>query len=336
MICCCVGDGRPVTGHPQILYIGLYAMSTIHCELTTRCNLSCPYCYVSPRLGSELNAEEWIRLLRLLGHLDEMTYVITGGEPLLRVDLIDILSAASSAGICHLYTNATVSEAEFLRVLEHVDMVRISLDGASPKDYQRVRGGDYFSNVVANIRHLVRNDIPHSVQMTVSEANVDCMKQTVSLLESLGVERILLSPQLKVRASHGELLAMEELSKRIQMVFSLSSRIVQKLAIEPSGCVSKFYPGAACGVYQERFLITSDGWLAGCPLLAASSNCIQYLVGETFEGVRSAVKNARLSVAQQSAVSACTTCTELTKCGGWCPGVRGGVTEACPRFRPTN
>ena len=63
-------------------------------ELTYRCNLQCPYCYVGDdRKKDELTTDEWMNVIRQIPFYSFVTLV--GGEPLIRKDFVDILYAVS-------------------------------------------------------------------------------------------------------------------------------------------------------------------------------------------------------------------------------------------------
>ena len=77
-------------------------------ELTYRCPLHCPYCSNPPvyPAGEELSTEEWGRVLREAAQLGVLQAGFSGGEPLARRDLEEIIAAARAAG---LYTNVLTS-----------------------------------------------------------------------------------------------------------------------------------------------------------------------------------------------------------------------------------
>src|SRR5215470_9968649 len=78
-------------------------------ELTHRCPLHCVYCSNPLQMAvasNELTTEEWIRVFRQAGTLGVLHAHFTGGEPLARADLTDLIAAARAAG---LYTNLITS-----------------------------------------------------------------------------------------------------------------------------------------------------------------------------------------------------------------------------------
>src|SRR5215472_16942155 len=78
-------------------------------EVTHRCPLHCVYCSNPMQLAatsSELATEDWIRVFRQAAELGMLHAHFTGGEPLARPDLTELMAAARAAG---LYTNLITS-----------------------------------------------------------------------------------------------------------------------------------------------------------------------------------------------------------------------------------
>src|SRR5689334_16504820 len=78
-------------------------------ELTHRCPLHCVYCSNPMQLAevkSELSTDEWKHVFAQGGNLGMLHAHFTGGEPLARTDLVELVGAARSAG---LYTNLITS-----------------------------------------------------------------------------------------------------------------------------------------------------------------------------------------------------------------------------------
>src|SRR5208282_2136120 len=77
-------------------------------ELTYQCPLHCPYCSNPARypIGEELTTEEWKRVFVEAAQLGVLHLGLSGGEPLARRDLVELVAAARDAG---LYTNLITS-----------------------------------------------------------------------------------------------------------------------------------------------------------------------------------------------------------------------------------
>jgi AdoMet-dependent heme synthase len=113
-------------------------------ELTHRCNLRCQHCYLSdvPSPGAELSLREWQNVLRQLAELQTLFLSFTGGEPLLREDLFEILAAARRGGfVFSLLTNGTRIDREAARrIAEHMPFqVHVSVLGPE-EEHDRLTG----------------------------------------------------------------------------------------------------------------------------------------------------------------------------------------------------
>src|SRR5262249_49884323 len=72
------------------------------CELTHRCPLRCVYCSNPRELtarASELSTEEWVSVFRQGAELGVLQTDFTGGEPLARKDIVELVRAARGAGV---------------------------------------------------------------------------------------------------------------------------------------------------------------------------------------------------------------------------------------------
>lgn len=132
-------------------------------SVTDRCNERCLYCMPEGYKGWErkpdhLTADEIIRVVRVAAGLGFRKFRLTGGEPLVRADLTEIVRAmADLSGVEHIgiSTNGTklAALAQPLRAAG-VGTVNVSLDALDPVLYRRITGGDV-KMVVAGIRAAV-------------------------------------------------------------------------------------------------------------------------------------------------------------------------------------
>src|SRR4051794_34812348 len=111
-------------------------------EMTRACDLACVHCRAaaqSRRSQFELSTEEGFRLIDDVAKLEPRVFVITGGDPLKRPDLYDMISYAKSAGLDPSVTpSATplLTPDAIARMKEHgVARLAISLDYYSRRDH---------------------------------------------------------------------------------------------------------------------------------------------------------------------------------------------------------
>ena len=115
--------------------------------MTYRCNARCKHCYIWKKKASEeLTSKDWLRILdELQGWLGPVFTPITGGETLLKENMIHILRHAVELGLeVDFLTNGYIMDATVaLDVAKTgVQGVQISLDGSTPNTHNFIRGRD--------------------------------------------------------------------------------------------------------------------------------------------------------------------------------------------------
>jgi radical SAM protein with 4Fe4S-binding SPASM domain len=156
-------------------------------NLTYRCNLACEHCYLdaggSPQVGtdnfsdrSELGTEDCYRVIdEIAAFAPECLTILTGGEPLLRRDILDIVRRAAERGLWVVVgTNGVrVSENVAQRLAEAgARGLSLSLDALDPDRhdrFRRVRGA--WQNTVEGAEILNRTGLPFIVQTTAGSHN---------------------------------------------------------------------------------------------------------------------------------------------------------------------
>lgn len=126
-------------------------------ELTYRCNLQCPYCYVgNDRQKQELSTEQWKNIIRQIPRYSFVTLV--GGEPLLRLDFGEILHDVSKRVFSKtsLVTNGYLLSDDIIKILcqNKMTLLSVSLDGYGKNhDLNRCKEG-LFDVVAGNLDNL--------------------------------------------------------------------------------------------------------------------------------------------------------------------------------------
>ena len=126
-------------------------------ELTYRCNLACPYCYVgSERNKKELTTDEWKSVIDQIPFYGIVTLV--GGEPLIRKDFVEILEYVSRRvwGKVHVVSNGILITDEIIKafIKYHLLLLSVSLDGYG-ENHDKNRGKDgIFDKIVSNLENL--------------------------------------------------------------------------------------------------------------------------------------------------------------------------------------
>lgn len=165
-------------------------------EVTMRCNLRCQHCYIpgerrASRTDRELSLAEIQRILDEVTDAGCLWLLLTGGDPFLRKDFLDIYGYARRKGlILTLFTNGTLITrriADYLAEWRPFGM-EITLYGATQETYERVTGipGSY-KRCMRGIELLLERKIPLSLKTILMTLNIQELDQMKSLAASLGV-----------------------------------------------------------------------------------------------------------------------------------------------------
>jgi radical SAM protein with 4Fe4S-binding SPASM domain len=269
-------------------------------NLTKRCNLRCPHCYLEAgkAAAAELSTEECLGVLAELSALGTEMVILTGGEPLLRRDVYDIARAASRAGMWVVMgTNGVlVTPAVAAKMVEcGVKGVAISLDSIDPERHDGFRGGrGAFHHSLRALETCRAQGLEVLVQTTVMEENYEEVPALLDLARDLGAWSFNL--YFLVRTGRGE--AMHELAP--ERAEAMLSRLVAlqreyRPMLVRAKCAPHFkriayeqgeagLDSGGCMAGTEYCRITPEGDVTPCPYMTA-------VAGNVREGGFTAVWN---------------------------------------------
>jgi PqqA peptide cyclase len=165
-------------------------------ELTYRCPLACAYCSNPLNMAEysdELTTDEWRRVLVEARDLGVLQVHFSGGEPLLRRDLVELATTACEAGMySNLVTSAlglTRHRAEQLRSagLDHVQ-ISIQADEAAASD--RIAGTPSFGRKIEAARLVKELGWPLTLNVVLHRQNIDRIDAVLRLAEELEADRL--------------------------------------------------------------------------------------------------------------------------------------------------
>ncbi|MFZ3474029.1 StsB family radical SAM/SPASM domain sactipeptide maturase [Streptomyces sp. 4.24] len=179
---------------PQVK-LGEPPLGTAYYAITDGCNLRCPYCYASSEkcLPGELDTAESLDLVSQIAAFGAKTLIFTGGEPMLRKDLFQIVEHAKNSGLkVNIITNATMirTEATAKRFAELFDAVTVSLDGGTAATHDRTRGKGAFDKTHRAIRLLNAEGVAPAINHIVTSDNVDELEDFASFLDGIEIHSV--------------------------------------------------------------------------------------------------------------------------------------------------
>jgi radical SAM protein with 4Fe4S-binding SPASM domain len=192
-----ISTGAERLSDPNVIERSLTSKTTVAMISVTRiCNLKCPHCYVDACgwRGDELTLDEHRYIAKnLFSHLattPEIDYKVnlTGGEPFTVREIMRIISAYKEAGFSvTMSTNGLLIKDEYIPKLRDMEVaLSISLDGASSKTHDFIRGQGSFSHVVEKIAKLTASGVRVGINSLMHEGNFHEFEKIIDLAHRLG------------------------------------------------------------------------------------------------------------------------------------------------------
>ena len=163
--------------------------------VTKRCNLWCKHCSISEEDPEELTTEEGFAIIEEAAKLGPVKFAFTGGEPLLREDIYDLIEYASSFDMqVVMATNGTLITKEVAEKLKKAGLERaaISIDGLgnAHDDFRGVNGT--FDDVLRGMKACRDAGLATQLFTMVTRANYDELPKIIQLADDLSLWRIYL------------------------------------------------------------------------------------------------------------------------------------------------
>jgi pyrroloquinoline quinone biosynthesis protein E len=260
-------------------------------EVTHRCPLHCVYCSNPLQLAGtqdELSTDEWTSVFQQSGKLGMLHAHFTGGEPLARTDLTELISAARAAG---LYTNLITSgiglSEQRLQTLvgAGLDHIQISFQDSREEAANWIAGAKAHAHKIELARAIRQHKVAFTVNLVVHRQNLDHLEEMIAFIEGLNPERV----EIAHTQYYGWALANRDallpthaqLEKAVAIVAEAEKRLAGRMRID--SVVPDYYakyPKACMGGWGRRLmLINPAGKVLPC-------HAAEVLPGLSFENVR--------------------------------------------------
>ena len=169
---------------------------TLVAELTYRCPLRCVYCS-NPvdfyRSRSELSTGEWRRVFSQAAELGVMQLHLSGGEPVLREDLVELIQHARANDLyTNLITGGTLLDEDKLRRFRDagLDHIQLSIQGAARESAETIAGvGSHQKKL--DVAQLIRKiGFPLTLNVVIHRLNIVEVPELITLALELGADRL--------------------------------------------------------------------------------------------------------------------------------------------------
>jgi MoaA/NifB/PqqE/SkfB family radical SAM enzyme len=221
-------------------------------EVTRRCPLKCRHCRAAAAdvaYGDELTTDE---CMRVIDSLPRLMVIWTGGEPMCRPDILELVSRATSRGVRSVMAPCGMLVTdERLAALKEAGVMALSfsLDGPDAASHDSFRGvpGAY-DNVTRAMRIARAIDMPFQVNATISRLNVDRLDDLYARALELGAPKLdlfFLVPVGRGKGIADYALSPEQTRQTLDWAFRKSKE--GPLAIKETCCPSAPAYWAECG-----------------------------------------------------------------------------------------
>jgi radical SAM protein with 4Fe4S-binding SPASM domain len=253
-------------------------------NITRKCNLKCSHCYINAtteELKTELTTFEAKNLINQISEVSRPLLILSGGEPLLRSDVFEIIKYGVSKGLkMGLGSNGSLIDSNVAINLKKagISTVSISLDSCKPEFHDQFRAvAGSWKKAVNAIQVLRENNVLVQVNTTVTQQNYEEIDDIMTLAEKLGVENF----HLFFLVPTGRGVKMSDITpakyeEMIKTIFAKTSK--HNLNVRPS-CAPQFMRiarnegldmrqwirGCIAGLYYCR--VYTDGEITPCPYL---------------------------------------------------------------------
>ncbi len=200
-------------------------------EITRSCNLKCRHCRAAAQSGpyaGELDTEECKRVLDSVAARFKPIMIFTGGEPLLRPDVYELIGHAKSLGLRPvLATCGTFLTKEIATKLKEsgIERISVSLDGPDEASHDKFRGiPGAFKASLAGLKAATEAGLAFQINTTVTRVNVQQLEQILNLAVSLGAAAFhpfLLVPTGRGKEISQETLNAEEYERVLNRIYEL-------------------------------------------------------------------------------------------------------------------
>lgn len=259
-------------------------------EITHRCPLHCVYCSNPLELtkrARELSADAWARVLREAAEMGVLQADFTGGEPLARPDLEELIRAARGAGLyASLITSGLPLDERRLDELVSagLDHLQLSFQGAREESANEFAGAQAHAQKLRVAEWVKKRRIGLTLNFVIHRRNLDQLGEMLALAESIGPGRVEFAHVQYYGwafANRERLLpTREQLDRSLEFLKGAEERLRGRIRVEyvvPDYYAK--YPKACMGGWGRKvMLVTPGGDVRPC-------HAANVVPGMTFENV---------------------------------------------------
>jgi MoaA/NifB/PqqE/SkfB family radical SAM enzyme len=252
-------------------------LNEIILSITNRCNLRCAMCQIPGRApDDEMSTAEVKALISDAGVFFPSSVVFSGGEPLLRKDLFELITFAGGKRLntCLTSNGILIDDAMAGRLAASgMGVVNISIEG--PEDvHEQLRGKGNYKKAVDALGHLARHKIETTIAMTVCRQNYRYLSDVMKLAGETGTTTVKFQPFSPIfltdKTKSGDFFIPSEFQKEFEEAMEgvIHWAGAHKIATNPVAYLRSL-PAYLCGHGSQAAPRRCAALWTSCPISAA-------------------------------------------------------------------
>jgi radical SAM protein with 4Fe4S-binding SPASM domain len=305
--------------------------------VTYRCNLNCSKCYLPlnwEKNTRELTKEEWIKIYKILWEIGVYHVTFTGGEPLLRNDIVDLVSEAEEF-VTGLITNGVLLEryAEDLKRAS-LDYCQVTLESSKKDIHEKMTATpNSFEKTIAGIKKALSLNLQVVTNTTLTKINAGDFIELLGVGKSLGLKHMACNSLIcsgkgtNCRKENG--LTIPELKELLKEACEKAEKLGIELQWYSPTCYQELNPidfgfgVKQCSAACYNMTVQPNGTILPCQ---SWPETVGNILADDWEIIWNSPICRKLR-GHQLAPGKCLDCEFVLTCGGGCPleTPKGGI-----------
>ena len=333
----CLGEGQKRKAVQTVPHTGSFNLLPVLSEVavTYRCNLKCAFCYAAcgcqKKEGgdSEMSIRELLKIFKVIRKDAQVPSIsFTGGEPLLRKDIVELVAGAKKAGLrVNLISNGTLLAGNDLAGRLHdagLNSAQISIEGPTAETHDSLTGvSGSFEKTLKGISSLKDANIHVHTNTTVNSRNAEHLVDLVKFVAKIGMARMSMNMVIPAGSASGRELQISY--SKIWSFVEPARNAARKLGVEfmwysptPMCIFNPLAEGLgnkSCAACDGLLSIAPNGDVLPC---SSYSQPVGNLLRQPFEEVWNSTTSLFFR-RKEYAPEECSGCGKFTACAGACP-----------------
>ena len=321
------------------------SLNKLFWNVTYACNYHCPICFTDAGepLSAELSESEALQTVQKIHEAGVQDVIISGGEPFMRSDMVQILREMAKFGITtRIASNGSLITKDVLQQLKDKTLTQsfqISLDTANPEFYERFHGSSpgSFGHILSVLRHIQAHDFHTTVSVRITPDTIAGIPQLLNLASSEGWSTVTVHIPLHTRRIKGAYAQDADYFTLLAPVFESFMALPEHWLIEIYIPWAEYHPvvkalskrvrvvNRGCRAGRDRLTINPTGMLSPCVCLDVPDAWVGNVREDDLLDVFNHSEICRM-MKNPLEKEICRDCTFAERCGGGCRAAAFALT----------